>query len=597
MTPPHTTLQHLPRWELRPRAATVIATLLAAGALVCAPPAGALTVSPLNGTPDASPQTQISFLGVAPSQIADVSVVGSHSGRHSGRLQAYASAPGASFLPSHPFSPNESVSVSAVVGPNRKRVSWGFSVARQLAIPAAAAAAALPPKAGAALSFVSRPDLQPPTVKVTAIAPGAEPGDIFLTPSHGYGQSGPMILDGSGALLWFQPAPPGTVAENLDLQEYEHQPVLVWWQGQIVNGVGYGIDEVYNSSYQQIAQIKAGNGYQADLHEAQITPQGSAFITAYSPIRANLSSGGGASDGTLQDAIVQEVDIKTGLVMFEWHAYGHASLAESQYARVSANIPWDFFHVNSISLDPSGDGNFLISARNTWTAYEISFHTGGILWRLGGSHSSFRMGPGTGTAWQHDVDWQPDGTLTIFDNGAVPKAHSQSRALRERIDWAHRTVSLISRTLHNPPILSGSQGDEQILANGDTFVGWGEAPFVTEYSPGGSVLFDAHLYAPGQSYRAYRYAWSAAPAAPPSMALKSAGGGAVTVYASWDGATGVSAWTIFAGQSPTELQPVATVPRSAFETSSTVAASGPVFMVQALDSAGHALASSAPAKL
>ena len=108
--------------------------------------------------------------------------------------------------------------------------------------------------------------------------------------------------------------------------------------------------------------------------------------------------------------------------MFEWHAYGHVALDDS-YAHVPqySNEPFDYFHINSISPDPWGDGNFLISSRNTWAAYEIDHNTGAILWRLGGRHSSFKMGPGTGTAYQHDVRWQPDQTLTIFDNGAVPE--------------------------------------------------------------------------------------------------------------------------------------------------------------------------------
>ena len=83
--------------------------------------------------------------------------------------------------------------------------------------------------------------------------------------------------------------------------------------------------------------------------------------------------------------------------MFEWHAYGHVALDDSyNEGPISPSIPWDFFHVNSISLDPSGDGDFLISSRNTWAGYEIDGHTGQILWRLGGKHPSFHMGPGTG---------------------------------------------------------------------------------------------------------------------------------------------------------------------------------------------------------
>jgi hypothetical protein len=89
-----------------------------------------------------------------------------------------------------------------------------------------------------------------------------------------------MILDEEGALVWFQQAPPGDVAMNFQVERYEGKPVLAWWQGTITHlGIGFGVDELYSSSYQPIAQIAAGNGYQADLHDLQITPAGSAFIT------------------------------------------------------------------------------------------------------------------------------------------------------------------------------------------------------------------------------------------------------------------------------------------------------------------------------
>ncbi len=75
--------------------------------------APALALSPLNGTPDASPGTQISFLGVPASEISHVSVIGSHSGHHGGSLESYVSATGASFLPTHPFTQGERVTASA----------------------------------------------------------------------------------------------------------------------------------------------------------------------------------------------------------------------------------------------------------------------------------------------------------------------------------------------------------------------------------------------------------------------------------------------------------------------------------------------------
>ena len=555
-----------------------------------------LAISPLNGTLDASPNTQISFLGVPSNEIADVSVRGSRSGSHSGRLEGYVTAAGASFVPTHTFVQGEQVTVTAVVGPkgHTQRVGSSFYIARLSGYRPPPSGAPAPAKAGTVQSFASEPSLHPPLVAITANSPAASTGDIFLTPTHGLGQSGPMIVNSQGGLVWYLPVPTGQVAENLEVQSYGGQPVLTWWQGLIpaTLGVGFGTDEIYNAAYQKIATVSAGNGYQADLHEFQITPNGQAFITAYSLVDADLSSVGGSHDGTLQDALLQEIDIPTGLVMFEWHAYGHVALNDSyNHPPGTAGSPWDFFHMNSISLDPSGDGDFLISSRNTSTAYEINHVTGAIVWRLGGTHSSFKMGAGTGTAFQHDVRWQPDGTITIFDNGAVPKEHSETRVIREKIDWVHRTVKLVSRYVRTPGLLSGSQGDDQVLSNGNSFVGWGEDPFFTEYSPSGQPLFEGHIPSPGQSYRAFRFPWSAIPAAAPSVAV-AAKGTTATIYASWNGATTVSAWRVIGGPHQTGLQPILTAPVAGFETAITVQSSDPYFAVQALGSAGQVLGSS-----
>src|SRR5208282_5925298 len=135
--------------------------------------------------------------------------------------------------------------------------------------------------------------------------------------------------------------------------------------------------------------VRAGNGYQADLHEFQITPAGTALITAYDPIRCNLASVGGPANGAVTDAVLQEIDIRTGLVMYEWTAVDHVSLGESYEpaGRSSAPYPWDYFHINSINLGRGG--SLLVSARNTWTAYELNAASGQIVWRLGGKRSSF----------------------------------------------------------------------------------------------------------------------------------------------------------------------------------------------------------------
>lgn len=572
---------------------------LALGLALFAPVAAfarTLTISPLNGTPDASPLTQISFLGVPAQEISAISVVGSSSGRHSGQLRPYATAPGASFVPAHPFTQGEYVTVRALVGPrgHLHRVGTGFTVARLSGYRPPPSGGPAKPPAGIVQSFVSAPSLHPPKVAVSASAPGASGDDVFLTPNHGLGQAGPMILDTRGQVVWYQPVPTGEVAANLQVQSFRGQPVLVWWQGRIPEqlGVGFGQDEIYNGSYQPIATVSAGNGYQADLHDVQLTPQGSAFITAYTLVYADLSPYGGSRYGTIQDAVVQEIDVPTGLVMFEWHANGHVDVRDSYSAPSPRGLPWDFFHLNSISPDPWGDGDFIVSARNTWAAYEIDHVTGRVLWRLGGRRSSFKMAAGTGTAYQHDVRWQADRTLTVFDNGAVPKAHSQSRVIREAIDWRHRTVTLVGRLVRIPGLISGSQGNAELLSSGNFFVGWGEEPYFTEFSAGGQMLFDGHIPSPGESYRAYRFPWSATPAQPPSVAVRNSSGGA-TVYASWNGATGVSAWRVIGGASTSAMSPIATAPSAGFETAVPVSGPPAYLYVQALGAGGQVISTSA----
>jgi len=202
------------------------------------------------------------------------------------------------------------------------------------------------------------------------------------------------------------------------------------------------------------------------------------------------------------------------------------------------------------------------------------------------------MEAGTGTAFQHDVRWQPDHTLTIFDNGAVPRAHSQSRVIHERIDYLRRTVTLIGRYVRG--LVSGSQGNDQLLAGGNSFVGWGEDPNFTEFNAAGQIVFDGHLPSPGQSYRAFRFPWNATPAAPPRAAVRAQGASA-TVYASWNGATGVSSWRVLAGPSPAMLAPVAAAPAAGFETGVTVPAA-PFIAVQARGVGGDVLGTSAAVK-
>ncbi|HEX4838090.1 MAG TPA: arylsulfotransferase family protein [Solirubrobacteraceae bacterium] len=559
---------------------------------------GAVTVSPAPDTRDASYLTQVSFLGVPAADIADVAVVGSRSGAHSGRLAAYSQGDGMSFLPSKPFAQGELVTVHAALreGAGSTPFAWRFTVA---GLDAASHSLETPPGPPPPASsrefqrFVSRPDLKPPAVKVTTSSGSQAPGDVFLAPYAGPGQYGPMILDGAGKLVWFKVVPAGARAADLRAQEYGGRPVLTWWQDPLVAAGRRDAGVVIaDSSYKDIAIVRAGNGYQPDLHAFEITPQGTALFTVYDAVRCNLSTYGGPADGAVADTLVQEIDLKTGLVRFEWHSLDHVALADS-YMPVrhggTPTSPWDYFHINAISQQ---GGDLLVDARNTWAAYDVDHRSGQIAWRLGGKHSSFAMAPGASPAWQHDVRELPDGTISFFDNGGTPKVHAQSRAIVLRLDSHNMTATLVSSFVHSTPLLAPSQGDFQPLAGGDWLVGWGQAPYFSELAPGGQILFDAHLPAAYQSYTVFKFPWSGDPAQPPQVAVRSRPHGAV-VYASWNGATAVAQWRVLAGASQRALAPLAVARRSGFETAIAIPTAPRYLAVQALGAQGQALGASA----
>jgi hypothetical protein len=582
-----------------------------------------LDVSPAPGSGMANPHTQISFLGVPAAEIHAVSVTGRRSGPHSGRLRGYSQGDGASFVPDTPFDPGERVAVRATIG----AAGGGRQVAFEFHVDTPYPTGSVPefgnPRAAPAdyQSFATLPGAQVPILSVTVPDRDPAAGDILTTNGPGPGQYGPLIYTPQGRLVWFDRLPAGETAEDLNEQTYAGRRVLTWWRGRVLElGFGQGEDVVMNSGYRTVARVPGGNGLHADLHDFQIAPGDVAYITAYNPIRCNLSPLGGARDGAIIDTAIQEIDMATGLVRWEWHSLDHIAASESETPTATNTRPWDWFHINSIDVEGAGvagaglgragtgapglgaagaggtdaysSGDLFISARNTWAGYQLEGGSGRILWQLGGLKSSFKMGRGTETAWQHDGRILPDGEVTLFDDGSNPPIHHQSRAVRIALDFATHEARLASSYTHsNPPLLAASQGNMQTLAGrAGTVVGYGGVPAISQFSPGGSLLLDAHLPYEMAFYRAFRFPWSARPASPPAaLAGLNDTGEETIVHASWNGATEVAAWRVLAAKHSEPLAARATIPTGGFESSTTLPLKYAHVAVQALDSAGHVL--------
>jgi Arylsulfotransferase (ASST) len=579
--------------------AVVVGVLVGVDAISSAPadPSVAVprpeVISPLPGTRDAEPDTQISFLGAPASRLGEITVTGSRSGTHSGVLRSYSTHTGGSFVPARPFEVGERVTVSAVLRSDGHDVHVGttFVVGDPYVLPRPSAHARVAATASNVMRFNSRRDFEPPAATITTPARQPAQGDLFVAPDAGAGQSGPMILAPDGRLIWFDPVQPGQQAYDLDVQSYEGKPVLTWWQGTVVAGHGEGFDAIESAHYVRLANVRAGNGLAADLHDFQITPQGTAWLTAYEPLHMDLTRYGGLRSGLIEDGVVQEIDIRTGLVMFEWHAIGHVAIPDT-YMRAPHEHGrlFDFFHVNSI--DPLPNGELLVSSRNTWATYLIS-PRGAIVWRLGGKKSSFDLGDGVRFAWQHDVELSSNGTLTVFDNEAGPPEAHQSRGLEIALDESGHRATLVHQLIYpDRRILSPSQGDVQPLPGGDVMVGWGQIGEATEFAPDGAVTYDMHLAPPTSSYRAFRYPWHAQPLRQPMLRATAPSDGVTHMWVSWNGATDVAAWRVLAGTSRATLRTVATYPATGFETAIDARTTAPVVRVQALSAGGALLRSS-----
>jgi Arylsulfotransferase (ASST) len=355
-------------------------------------------------------------------------------------------------------------------------------------------------------------------------------GDIFLGPAGGSYPAGPEIVTTTGQVVWFHRLPAGEVATDFRTQTYLGRPVLTWFQSegqgaqggpggatsQVAPSGPSGTDYIYNDRYQQIATLRAGNGDETDFHEFLITPQNTALILADTVTTANLASIGGPADQQVINGIVQEIDIPTGRVLFQWDSAGHVPYADSYMSRPSSpSTPWDWFHINAVHLDT--DGNLLVDSRNTWTTFKVNRQTGQIMWQLGGKHSSFTLRAAPGQvldqdgkifAWQHDPEAIGGGEYTFFDDESSGHLLRASRAVTVQLDLANKVATLVTSDNQPEGKVAQVMGNAQTTADHDLFVGWGALPYISEFSSSGKLVFNAQLPAGVSTYRAYLLPWS-----------------------------------------------------------------------------------------
>jgi outer membrane protein assembly factor BamB len=481
-----------------------------------------------------------------------------------------------------------------------RRVRWKPRITAVAALALLLAAFAAPARATTpvpGIDYDTGPAaLQPPPIAVLQSSSGLAPGDVFAAPKKVAavsGQLGPEIVDNQGRPIWFQPVDDPYTATDFRVQRYQGKPVLTFDVGQSTGGPGHseGEDVILDRHYHQIATVSAGNGLKADQHEFRLTADGTALITAYENVPYDLSSVGGPANGHVLDGVVQEVDVATGKVLFQWDSLDHVPLSDS-YQPLPANpsTPYDYFHVNGVSVD--SDGNLLISGRHTWTVYKVDRTSGEVIWRLGGKESDFQLGPGAGFSWQHNAEaeaGQPN-TIRIFDNGSngVP-VEPQSRIIDLRLDPAAKTATLVDSVQHPDGVSAPSQGNAQRLPDGHLFVGWGQTGRLSEFDAAGKLLWDAQVPPGYDSYRGYRSPWLGQPTTDPTAEARRVDAHHLEVDAIWNGATEVERWAVLAGPHPWSLHRATVASWNGLDTTIALRAQADYVEVVALDADGETI--------
>ncbi|KAL2312162.1 Secreted protein [Schizosaccharomyces pombe] len=494
--------------------------------------------------------------------------------------------------------------------------------------------------------FHSRPDLSPPKLNVTiSSSKDLSPGYLFIAPYSGYfdnkirypRQPGPYIFTDEGELVWSGFGYISIWAANFQAGKINGEDVLFSFEGSHNPnyGHGHGHVTVLNSNYETVKEIRAANHKVADKHEFHIIDEKTGLIEIYQPVPRDLKEfGANPEQRWIIDSIIQEIDLETGNLLFEWSSLDHISPAESVlpitegqagYGYNSSDA-WDYFHINSVDKDE--EGSYLISSRDTSSIYKINGSTGDIIWKLGGipkkTSTSFKSS-NFNFSFQHHARYLSTSSdrksqiISFYDNEAHGTEHKDGSEVHYGNHSSGKIIEVNTSSWeakllkqYNPPddLLSKSQGSTQVLPNGNVLVNWGSSGAVTEFKSDGTPIFHAYLDSNKldgniQNYRAFKYNWTGNPKEEIALVWEGIDSTKSVAYVSWNGDTRTAYWrfSLLSTEDDKKIlkNEIRTVQKSGFETSveynSDNIGKDKQIIVEALDKDGRLIITSRPVTL
>lgn len=345
------------------------------------------------------------------------------------------------------------------------------------------------------------------------------PGYFFLgnIPASGQGNEYGnylMVIDNDG-----QPAAFRKVGDNLDkiplnfmqspsgkLVHMEKTPTL---SAVFVSDTALGrIDSIPNNNPLIIQPYFAllSNGHYLIVH----------FIRQFIDLSTIIE--GGNPNILLMSSDVFELD-KDKNIVFYWRDLDYVNITDTYLKDIDPNSKsqaLNYIHTNNVYQDD--DGNLLMSNRHFSDIIKINHLSGDIMWRLGGRNNEFEFideheeNAPTYFSYQHDIRRNPNGNITLFDNGNqhVPP---YSRAVEYELDEVNKTAKLVWEYVHEDNIYASANGSVHRQPNGNTVISWGEAslegaPAITEVTPDKKIALEMYLPENFKSLRSTKYPWT-----------------------------------------------------------------------------------------
>jgi hypothetical protein len=344
-------------------------------------------------------------------------------------------------------------------------------------------------------------------------------GDVFLASGEdGYA----MLLDVNGTPVWY-----GVTSNNAGAKDIDYlEPNTISYVP--IAGYTYG---TYEGEFELHSLDPVGVSFvtsvslPVDTHELRRLGNGD-FLLFASPVTTGVDLTGLGDYGPDEDilnCVIQEIG-PGGEVTWEWTATDHFDIVkESTWPQTAsattlsgeAVAVLDPFHCNSMDVDT--DGNILVSSRHMDALFLISKTTGKVMWKMGGAPYNkdgatlvqVTGDPLNGFYRQHDARFQPDGTISLFDDQtSMP---GPARAIVVSYDTDAATASIVWQYAGTASV--SAMGSFDILPDGSRVVGWGLQgggnPTFTEVDQNGNDLLDFTFSDGDTSYRALKIPASA----------------------------------------------------------------------------------------